>query len=75
MPDKFKESTIHQIKKETPRNVEKITLTHTLPPWRTDARDIQYATRLTTNPAQRGLTKEAADEHRTRVTQISQEDD
>jgi len=39
-------------------------------------RDTQYATRLTTNPAQRGLTKgEAANEHHTRVMQISQEDD
>ena len=76
MPNKFKEYTIHEITKEVPRNIEKITPTHTLPPSRTDARDTQYATRLTTNPAQRGLTKgEAADEHRTRVTQISQEDD
>ena len=76
MPNKFKESTIHEITKDIPRNIEKITPTHTLPPWRTDARDIQYATRLTTNPAQRGITKgEAADAHRTRLMQISQENE
>ena len=36
----------------------------------------RYANRLTTNPAQRGTTKgEAADEHRTRVARLSQEND
>ena len=76
MPNKFKESTIHKITKKIPRNIEKFIPTHALPPWRTDVRDTRYATRLTTNPAQRGLTKgEAADEHRTRVTQLIYEED
>jgi len=50
--------------------------TNTHDPAFADRREGQrYATRLTTNPA-RGLTKgEAAGEHRTRITQISQEDD
>ena len=35
-----------------------------------------YATRLMTNPARRGITKgEAADKHRTRIAQLSQEND
>ena len=76
MPNKFRGSTIQEITNEIPGNVEKIIPKHTLPPWRTDANDTQYATRLTTNPAQRGITKgEAADEHRTRVAQLSQEND
>ena len=76
MLNRFKESMIHEIMKDVPRNLEKITPIHTLPPWRTDARDTQYAKRLTINPAQRGLTKgEAADAHCTRLAQISQEED
>ena len=73
MPSRFKESTIHKIMKEIPRNIEKVAPAHTVPPWRTDKR---YATRLTTNPARKGLPKgEAADEHRTRITQLSQDTD
>ena len=76
IPNKFKESTKHAITKKIPGNIEKVIPTHTLPPSRTDAGDTRYTTRLTANPAQRGITKgEAADEHRTRVTQILQEDD
>ncbi len=76
MPNRFRETTIHKITKDIPRNTEKIIPTHMLPPWRTDAGDAQYTTRLTTNPAQRGVTKgEAADEHHTRITKISQEGD
>ena len=76
MPNKFKESAIHEIMKGIPRNIEKITPAHSTPPWRTNAQDTRYTVRLTTNPAQRGLTKgEAADEHRTRITQLSQEAD
>jgi len=76
MPNRFKSSTIHEITKDIPGNIEKITPTHTTPPWRSDVRDVQYTTRLTTNPAQRGFTKgEAANEHRTRIIQISQEND
>jgi ribonuclease HI len=75
-PNKFKGSTIHEITKGIPRNIEKVTPAHTIPPQRTNAQDIRYATRLTTKPAQRGLTKrEAADEHRTRITQLSQDAD
>ena len=33
MPHKFKESTIHEIMKDIPEDMERITLTHTLPPW------------------------------------------
>jgi len=76
MPNKFKESTIHEITKEMPRNIEKITPTHTIPPWRTGAQDKRYTMRLTTNPARRGITKgETANEHRTRITQLSQDAD
>jgi len=76
MPNRFKSSTIHEITKDIPGNIEKITPTHTTPPWRSDVRDVQYTTRLTTNPARRGFTKgEAANEHRTRIIQISQEND
>ena len=76
MLNKFKESTVHETTKGIPRNIENITPAHTTPPWRTDAQDKRYATRLTTNPARRGLTKgEAADEHRTRITQLSQDAD
>ena len=64
MPNTFKELTIHEIMKNIPRNLEKIILKHMLPLWRMDARDAQYATRMTMNPTQRGHTKgEAADEH------------
>ena len=64
MPNKFKELTIHKIMRNIPRNLEKIIPKHMLPPWRMDTRDAQYATRMTTNPAQRGHTKgEAADKH------------
>jgi len=73
IPNKFKESTIHEITKEIPRNIEKITPPHTILPWRTGAQDKRYAFRLTTNPARRDIIKgEAADEHRTRITQLSQ---
>ena len=76
MPTRFRESTIHEITNEIPEKIEKITPTHTRPPWRTDARDKEYATRLIMNPARRGLTKgEAADEHRTRIMKLQQEDD
>jgi ribonuclease HI len=76
MPSKFKESTIHEITREIPENTEKITPQHTIPPWQGDTREKQYATRISTNPAHRGITKgEAADEHRTRITQISQENE
>ena len=76
MPNKFKESTIHKITRNIPRNLEKIILKHTLPPWQMDARDARYTTRMTMNPAQRGHTKgEAADEHRTRITQLAYEED
>ena len=51
MPSKFKSSTIQEITSEIPGKVEKITPAHTLPPWRTDANDIWYTTRLTTHPA------------------------
>jgi len=72
MPNKFKESTIHEITKGTPRNIEKIAPAHTIPPWRTGAQDKQYTLRLTTNPARRGITKaEAADGHWTRHTTIA----
>ena len=44
--------------------------------WRNDAKEKRYATRLTTNPARRGTTKgEAADAHRTRISQISQKNE
>ena len=73
MPNTFRESTVHEITKEIPENIEKILPSHTIPPWRNDAKEKRYATRLTTNPARRGTTKgEAADEHRTRISQISQ---
>ena len=36
MPHKFKESTIHEITKGILEDMEKITPTHTLPPWQTD---------------------------------------
>ena len=42
MLNKFRESMIHEIMKETPRNLEKITPTHTMPPWQTDARVTQH---------------------------------
>jgi hypothetical protein len=72
MPNKFRESTIHEITKGIPTDIEKVTPAYTIPPWRTDAQDVQYATRLTTNRGRRGFTKgEAADEHRTRITQLS----
>jgi hypothetical protein len=75
MSSKFKESTIHEITRVIPENTERITL-HTIPPWKGDTREKQYATRISTNPARRGITKgEAADEHCTRITQISQEND
>ena len=68
--------SIHKIMKDIPEDMERITLTHTLPPWQTDAGDKQYAMKLTTNPAHTHLTKgEAADKHCTRITQISQEED
>jgi len=74
MPNKFKESTIHTITNGITTNVEKITPTHTIPPWRACAQDKQYTPRLTTNPAHRGTTKgEAADEHQTRIKQLSQD--
>ena len=72
---------MHEIMKEIPGNIERIIPTHMLPPWQMDTKilftvDTQYATRLTTNPAQRGITKrDAADEHHTRVMQISSQDD
>ena len=73
MPSISKESTIHKNMKGIPRNTEKVAPAHTDPPWRTDKR---YATRLTTNPARKGLPKgEAADKHRTRITQLSQDTD
>ena len=76
MLNKFKESTIHEITRNIPRNLEKIIPKHTLPLWRTDARDARYATRMTTNPAQRGHTKgEAADKHQTRIMQLAYEED
>jgi len=49
--------------KEIPGNIEKVTPTHTIPAWRIDAKDKQYAMRS------------IDDEHRTRITPISQEDD
>ena len=74
MPNKFKESTIHEIMKGIPRNIEKVTPAHTIPPWQTSAQDKRYTLRLTTNPARRGTTKgEAADEHWTRITQLPQD--
>jgi hypothetical protein len=64
------------VKVKGPENTEKITPPHTIPPWQGDTREKQYATRISTNPARRGITKgEAADEHRTRTTQISQENE
>ena len=76
MLNKFKELTIHEIMRNIPRNLEKIIPKHTLPPWRTDARDAQYVTRMTMNPAQRGHTKgEAADEHQTRIMQLAYKED
>ena len=76
MPNKFKESTIHEITRNIPRNLEKIILKHMLPPWRTDTRDAQYATRMATNPTQRGHTKgEAANEHQTRIMQLAHKED
>jgi hypothetical protein len=74
MPSKFKKSRIHEITREIPENTEKITPPHTIPPWQGDTREKQYAMRILTNPACRGITKgEAADEHHTRIMQISQE--
>jgi hypothetical protein len=74
MPNKFRESTIHKITREIPVNIEKITPSHTILPWRSNAKEKQYITRITTNPACQGLTKgEVADEHRARIRQISQE--
>jgi len=76
MPNKFKASTIHEITKGLPRNIEKDTPGHTIPPWRTGAQDKRYTPRLTTNTVRRGITKgEATDEHRTRITQLSQDVD
>ena len=76
MPNKFRESTIHEITKEIPEKIEKILPSHTIPPWRDDATEKRYAMRMTTNPALKGITKvEAAYEHRTRITQISQENE
>ena len=76
MPNKFKESTIHEITRNIPRNLEKIILKHMLPLWRTDARDTQYVTRMTMNPAQRGHTKgEAANEHQMRIMQLAYKED
>ena len=76
MPNKFRESTVHEITKEIPENIEKILPSHTIPPWRNDAKEKRYAKRLTTNPAQRGTTKgEAANAHRTRLSQISQKNE
>ena len=74
MPNKFKESTIHMITNGIPTNIEKITPAHTIPPWQACAQDKQYTPRLTTNPTCRGTTKgEAADEHWTRIKQLSQD--
>ena len=38
MPNKFRESTVHEITKEIPENIEKILSLHTIPPWRNDAK-------------------------------------
>ena len=48
MPNKFRESTVHEITKEIP---EKNVPSHTIPPWRNNAKEKRYAMRLTTNPA------------------------
>ena len=77
MPNKFRESKVHEITKEIPENIEKFnhhTQSHLGETTR--RRNDRYATRLTTNPARRGTTKgEAADEHRTRISQISQKNE
>ena len=76
MPNKFRELTVHKITKEIPENIEKTLPLHTIPPWQNDAKEKRYATRLMTNPARRGTTKgEAADAHRTRLSQISQKNE
>ena len=76
MPNKFRESMVHEITKEIPENIEKILPSHTIPPWQNDAKEKRYAMRLMTNPAQRGTTKgEAANTHRTRLSQISQKNE
>jgi ribonuclease HI len=57
-----------------PRNIEITAPVHTIPPRQTNAQDIR--SRLIINPHQTGITKsKAADEHQTRVTQLSQDAD
>ena len=51
MPNKFRESMVHKITKEIPEKIEKILPSHTIPPWRNNAKEKRYATRLMTNPA------------------------
>jgi ribonuclease HI len=76
MPNKLRESTMHEITEKILANIEGIIPSHTIPPWRNDAKEKRYAARMKTNPARRGITKGgAADEHRTRITQVSQESD
>ena len=63
----------HEIMKEIPENIEKNIPLHTIPPWRNNAKEKRYATRLTTNPTCRGTTKgEAANAHQTRILEITQ---
>ena len=60
-------------KRNTKKHRKKLP-SHTIPPWRNDAKEKRYATRLTTNPTRRGTTKgEAANKHRTRISQYHKE--
>ena len=63
----FKKSTIHKITKNLPKNIKTAT------PTPKNAKDKRHLTRLKTDPA-RGLSKKkAAQEHRTKFTQISKD--